>query len=440
VFIKRNQYWFLAALVLLALALNLGLMPLGEHYDLFLFQSWGNRALQEGLPSLYQDKLEKDFNQETSNHPPLHLYLLRFDAWLNFRLFQDNTPLTPHYLVISKLIACLSNITIGLLIYFYIRFQRGLKMAFLVTAIYLLNPALIYDISYWGQADAIGTLFMLLSILLLMKNRPLGSTVCLSLGVLIQLRAIILLPVLFLVIIKKERIRKILVIVIINILLIAGVCLPYLRAHQAENLLRVVIDSPGTFSYVTCAAANFWYLISPHYPIDEVLKDTIPIFGVSLRMVGSTLFILYILLVLYHLHKNGDVLLASAAICFAFFMLPTQIHSRYLFPFFALLALSLTKNKKFFYIFIILSLSYLLNLMMVLQFPWRQYYIYYFIQSTLNRLIERYSFERVLLFLSVINFMIFIAFSYMVLGQRLRHYLQNDFGRMKELFLKYLSN
>ncbi|HDL64457.1 MAG TPA: hypothetical protein ENH12_03605 [Proteobacteria bacterium] len=326
------------------------------------------------------------------------------------------------------------------MIYFYARSRTGIKMAFLASSIYLLNPALIYNISYWGQADAIGTLFMLLSVLLLIKNRILTSTISLTLGVLIQLRSIIILPVLFLVIIEKERIKKISIIVLINILLIAGICLPYLRAHQADNLLKVVTDSSGMYPYVNCSAANFWYLISPHYPFKKVLEDTIPVFGISLMSIGLIMFISYILIVLYQLHKNRDIFLASAAICFAFFMLPTEIHSRYLFPFFAFLALSITKNKKFLYIFIILSATYLLNLMMILPFSERQYYTYYVIQTGLSRLIDIYSFDKVLLLISIVNVLTFIVFSYIAIGPGLWHHLKNDIGKMKELFLKLRSD
>ncbi len=416
---KSVRCFPLAALVLLSTALNLRLMPRGHHYDLFLFQSWGNRALAEGLPSLYREKLERDFSPETTNHPPLHPYLLQFDAWLNYRLYGDNRPLSAHYLVISKMIPFLANTAIGLLIFFYCRPGNGYKAALAAAAAYLLNPALIYVVSYWGQADPVGSLLMLGSVLLLMKDRPLASTACLTLAALFQLRAVMILPVLAWVMVGEYGWKKIWLIILVNAALVFAVCLPYLAAGQARHLLKVATDTAGMYPYVSCKTYNLWYLLSPHTSLAGVLADTTRVAGVSLRTAGWLMFGLYTALVIFRQKDNRDLPLAAAAVCFAFYMLPTRIHSRYLFPFLVFFPLSIGRDWRYWVIYCLLSLNCLLNLMMILPFPQRGYCLFSLIQSVRDSLTARYSATGIGVAVSAVNLVLFLFFSWIVLGRGL---------------------
>lgn len=428
---KRSlPFWMLAAVALLSTVWNLRLMPLGQHYDLFLFQCWGNRALAEGLPSVYRGKLDRPENLETTNHPPLGPYLFHFYAWLNYRLFGDNEfdprvnyeklrnhePLATNYVVIIKFFPFLANTAIGLLIFSYLRTRNGERAALAAAAAHLLNPALIYVTAYWGQADAIGAMLMLASVLLMGKDRPLASTVCFTIGVLTQLRVIILLPVLVWVMFGKYGSRKIALIVLVNAALILAVCLPYLAAGQAWQLFRVATDTTKVYPYVSCRTFNLWFLLSPHNSFAQAWKDTTRVGGVSLRTAGWALFALYTAFVLYRQKGNRDLPLAAAAVCFAFYMLPTRVHSRYLFPFLVFFPLSIGANRRYWLIYWLLSLNFLLNLMMVLPFPHRGCYIFRLIQSAFDSLTAGHSLIAAGIAISGINLVLFLWFSRIVLA------------------------
>ena len=427
---KLVPYWLLAAVVLISTAWNLRLMPLGQHYDLFLFQCWGNRALEEGLPSVYREKLGQPENLETTNHPPLGPYLFRSYAWLNYRLFGDNEfdprvsyeklrnhePLATNYVVIIKLFSFLATTTIGLMIFSYLRPRNGVGAALAAAAAHLLNPALIYVVAYWGQTDAVGALLMLGSVLLLMKDRPLASTTCLTLAVLLQLRAVMIVPVLAWVMVGKYGWKKIWLIILVNAALVFAVCLPYLAAGQARHLLKVATDTAEAYPYVSSKTYNMWYLLSPHTSFAGVLKDTTLVAGVSLRTVGWLLFGLYTALVLFRQKDNRDLPLAAAAVCFAFYMLPTRIHSRYLFPFLVFFPLAIGANRRYWLIYWLLSLNFLLNLMMVLPFPHRGCYIFSLVQSALDSLPGAHSVLAVGTIISGINIILFLWFSWIVLA------------------------
>jgi Gpi18-like mannosyltransferase len=77
---------------------------------------------------------------------------------------------------------------------------------------------------------------------------------------------------------------------------------------------------------------------------------------------------------LYYLHKRSHytqevpVLFSAFVLLFAFFMLPTRIHERYLFPVFVVLALMLPFLKETRPIYGVLTFTYFANLAYVLPF------------------------------------------------------------------------
>jgi len=103
---------------------------------------------------------------------------------------------------------------------------------------------------------------------------------------------------------------------------------------------------------------------------------------------------------LYHLSKGLDdeqdirVLFTAFVLLFGFFMLPTRIHERYLFPVFSVLSLTtpfIRDTKK---IYRVLSLTYLVNQAYVLSFINRGEYI-----SSWNPLVLTVSSVNVVVFL-----------------------------------------
>ena len=146
------------------------------------------------------------------------------------------------------------------------------------------------------------------------------------------------------------------------------------------------------------------------------------------------------MIVIYQLikkHDTNNIILASAGMAFAFFMLPTQIHERYLFPFFALFVLIALNNKKYLWMYIILTITYLLNLMMIL--PFYRSGIFHLIQIFLNISHNLFSFTRVAIVIAVVNVLTFIYFNKIGIFNNLLHNLKNDFLRLKK-YIKSLSS
>jgi len=82
------------------------------------------------------------------------------------------------------------------------------------------------------------------------------------------------------------------------------------------------------------------------------------------------MFGLVFIYVSYFILKTKDdksIYIACAILFFAFFMFFTRIHERYLFPMFAPLAVAMTLDRRFSYVYILGTLTFLFNLYYVLE-------------------------------------------------------------------------
>ena len=65
---------------------------------------------------------------------------------------------------------------------------------FLGCALVWLSPVMLWNVAGWGQTDIFYTLFALLAVLLLLKDKPQWGLVCLGVSLAWKLQAVFLLP------------------------------------------------------------------------------------------------------------------------------------------------------------------------------------------------------------------------------------------------------
>jgi Gpi18-like mannosyltransferase len=112
------------------------------------------------------------------------------------------------------------------------------------------------------------------------------------------------------------------------------------------------------------------------------------------------------------LWKNNSpamILFASAAMVLGFFMLPTQMHERYMYPIFIFLAALLFAVKSAKFCYGILSATFLLNLVRVLPYSGNL-----FLFKWLNYFNE---IPHEIMIISIINFLVFIYLGIILLSQ-----------------------
>ncbi|MGI0532500.1 hypothetical protein KFD70_08965 [Bacillus pfraonensis] len=247
-------------------------------------------------------------------------------------------------------------------------FIRAILVTFLA-----LNPAVLLDGPIWGQIDMLHAILMVCSILLLVSN-PLLSGVIFAIALLAKFQSIVIAPVFaiyFLKVMWEKREFKPLFKYILGFcipLLIFGV---YFVVHGTfyDMLQQGYLSAVGTFPTVTLNAMNIWYYIIGITP--DVSDSIIILPHLSLKRVGLLILAVAVFLAWLYVFFNRKcstvvLLKASTFICFAFYMLPTQMHERYSFPTLIFVIFVLLYDIKWTGITLGLTFAISLNLIFVL--------------------------------------------------------------------------
>jgi hypothetical protein len=196
-----------------------------------------------------------------------------------------------------------------------------------------------------------------------------------------------------------------------NAIFVTATMFPFLGVLR--NITSNMFSNFGQYPYVTVNALNFWFLLFS-YGVPEYIqcmRDTYTVYGISLRMLGYLALATYTVLVMYQIRRdNKNLVLGSASLAFASFMLPTEIHERYLFPFFPLFLLIALDKREHIGVYTILTVTYLLNMMLVVNFS-GFYLSFYFIQESLMTLGRYGLLDNVALAIAAINAIVFVYFS-----------------------------
>jgi Gpi18-like mannosyltransferase len=320
--------------------------------DTLDFTLWFQTAAESG-PRLF-------YNLIWSDYPPLNVYLFWGFGSLAKALSLFGTPLIVY---VIKLVPNLFDTATAVLIFLFVRRRLDFKAAILATALYAFNPAVIFNTSVWGQFDAIYAFFLVLSLMLALASKPEFSAVTFALGLLTKPQSIALVPLLVFLIFRKNGWRRLLTSFLAAIATVFVVILPFEWANPVDFLGKIYFGAYSGYAYTSVNAFNLWALGGLWMPETPVLFA-----------LGWVLFGAVAAFALYALYKrfgaSGEMLALFSAFIFffGFFMLPTRIHERYLFPALSVLALMFPFLKKTRPIYGILTATCLVNQAYVLPF------------------------------------------------------------------------
>jgi Gpi18-like mannosyltransferase len=333
--------------------IRLILFPIqGYQNDMGTYISWFNTAADNG-PRLFYSVVS------WCDYPPFNIYLFWGFGSLAEALNLFGTPMAAY---IVKLVPNIFDMLIGGLIFLFARKQSNFKLSLLATALYVFNPAIIFNAAVWGQFDAIYTLFLLLSLILALKNKPELSAVSCAIAILTKPQAIALLPLIAFVIFKKSGVKRFLFSVAAFATTILLVILPMQWSNPVTFLSDIYFGAYSGYTYISLNAFNFWSLFG--FWINDA---NFFVAGWAL-FAGFTVFSLYTLNRRWSKIDNNQMLVFFVAfmLFFAFFMLPTRIHERYLFPAISILALMFVFTKKTRLFYGVLTATFLTNIAYVL--------------------------------------------------------------------------
>jgi Gpi18-like mannosyltransferase len=215
-------------------------------------------------------------------------------------------------------------------------------MALLATALYAFNPAVIFNTAVWGQYDAIYTFFLILSVMLALDSKPEFSAITFALGILTKPQGIALVPLIAFLILKKYSVqwRRVLTSFVAMVATVFLVIIPFEWSNPITFLSNIYFGAYGGYAYTSINAFNIWALVGFWVPDANFFAIGWILFAL---VSGFTLYVLY---KRFELSGEVIVLLSAFLLFFSFFMLPTRIHERYLFPAMSVLALLFPFVKK----------------------------------------------------------------------------------------------
>ncbi len=352
-----------------------------KHGDMYNSLDWGYGAVKYGLGQFY-DLPKEAWPHSRPNQPPgsiyFHLASVELSQGINYLIntLNSQVPIFPSKLVwwwqwngdlaTIKLPPILGDFALAAAILAVGRMTKRVKVSLIVAAVYLINPALWYNSAFWGHTDAVVAALSIWSLVTLWQRRTLLSPILLGLSFITKASWLFIVPLYLLYFWRnyRQKFYQILAAPLVMVL----VSLPF---HS--NILtfgpwfwnlyihRVL---PGDYTWITVLAFNFWNLV---YAPFGVYYRTL-FLGFPANVVGGAIiFILLVILAIRLIKQPQPATLTwvSMLLAFAAFLFAPKMASRYLYPAFPLLALSLVtaRRAKWLWVaYIIMSGCYLINL------------------------------------------------------------------------------
>ena len=201
------------------------------------------------------------------------------------------------------------------------------------AAFILFNPAVWFDSAVFGQVDCLHTVCMTLSVLAASDRKYRGAWMYLVAGMFFKVQAIAVLPLIAALHWRGSGFKKMAWELVPAAVLAAALALPFAIASSLSGIWNSMRSSVGLFPKVSINAWNPWFLL--HMFSGRWISDAETFLGLSYRNLGLLALAIMIAAIIYVLPKRPSrpvVFAAAAAMCFSFFMLPTEMHERYLYP------------------------------------------------------------------------------------------------------------
>ena len=333
-------------------------MLAGYEADVRAYIRWFDMIAQGGLRNVYE---RSDFD-----YPPLYAYLLwvfaKGQALLG-RLAIGTPTLSPPMVI--RFWPFLADLAIAWML---ARVGRAAEQSaaatamatavsgnrprpawgWILPALYLLNPAVLFDTGYWGQSDSIHSAFVLAAFLALGANRAgfvrAGGAergfpawvgwVLLSLGALMKPVALPYFPLLLALSMVWHGTRSTLLGMATSLVTFIAGCLPFMLRKEPMVFIEQLVMDVGSMPFTSCNAHNVWWILGPWRPANETWLGP-----VSATDVGHVLFAICLLAILvraWTIALRRDLSLAeglglAAVLGVGFFLFSTHMHENHLF-------------------------------------------------------------------------------------------------------------
>lgn len=334
-------------------------------FDMNTWQAWTGRLVEVGPIHFYAPGYFADYF-------PGYLYMLWFLGKSFSLIFGSNQIFTLHFEIFLKLFTNLFDFGSALFIYKIVS-KKNSELGLLSSIFYLINPALFFNSSVWGQVDGILAFFLIYSAYSILEiKKPFQWGIVSGISLMIKPQGLPSLLITTLYLLRNFKFKKYLSLLLIPLTPII-LSIPFFLSDPILGLFHLLQKSANTYPYTSMFSYNVWSFVGFWIP-DSNTFISLPYQAIGL-IILSIIYLFIAAPLLFTRSKNHKIYyLAIALALFAFFLFPTRIHQRYLFPFFGFLLIyaSLKKSIELIILYFGLSIVHLINL-------WYVYYYYNYV-------------------------------------------------------------
>jgi hypothetical protein len=326
---------------------------ISHRFDLQLcFLGWA-RATAGSRPWEMYDARPRGFAPVDCDYPPLIPYLLTLAERLRLAVGAPERGGVAVLLVkLPSLLAWAAAIPLSARV---LRDAVGDEEARTAAALCALCLPVFVNAAIWGQFDGMIAVFLFLATALLLSGRLLAAGAVLGLALATKLMVVAMFPVAAVWTLRRFGIRRLVPPLLAGAQVVAAMAAPLVARGYGAPVLAAYTKAVDYYPRRTMEAYNVWYLLdriesrSGALTPAEVRLDTRPVAGPftsrDIGLVALTLYLGYLCLGVWRRPTSRMLVLGAAMSLFAFFMLPTQIHGRYLVAAVPLLAATAVRSR-----------------------------------------------------------------------------------------------
>ncbi|RLT50008.1 MAG: phospholipid carrier-dependent glycosyltransferase, partial [Candidatus Aquidulcis sp.] len=255
--------------------------------------------------------------------------------------------------------------------------RRGQLVAAVAMAV---GPMIWLDSAVWGQVDSVGTAALLLSLSALIRGKTVRGAILAALAAVLKPQFGILIPIVAVLAFVRARSARdpwaFVVAGLAGAATIAIAALPF--GLTLPDVLAKVAEAAGGYPYLSVNAWNPWALIEVggRAVVDATGWasdiDPLPLIGIPGVAIGSAAIAAAVLVAMRYVRSDTAIrtVTAVAILAIAFFVLPTRVHERYLFPAIPLTIALAAARPAWRWIAVVISVAFFANSWGVLTLPY----------------------------------------------------------------------
>jgi Gpi18-like mannosyltransferase len=328
-------------------------------FDTADYLTWA-KGLQSGLFNAYAQTLPPQY-------PPIYL----FPLFLVGKIYPALSGFDPFVMVLLKSVPIIFDVAGGAVIYILFKNKISAEFAAALAITYVINPAVMYNSTYWGQTDSIMLFIVLCSFFAFETNRPILGTIIFAIGVLTKPQFTLCVPIVLFELFSKYTIKNAAKAMCAGIITGLVVFAPFM-AYTKEGILlpfKVYFGTFSAFNYINLNAFNFYGVFNLNWVSDITPLISFDILSKHIDITMHTLSLFITILIIgmaLHLFKNAKIKSISL-ISFIYmqfmFMFTTRMHERYQIVViaFLLVAFIFLKDKRILLLYAVLSIVIFVN-------------------------------------------------------------------------------